>query len=73
MAAFHAILVLLNPRRIAIGEGYHGRHGVIKMVSRMTGLETLPPDCDASELQPGDIIHVETPLNPTVEAINLRN
>ncbi|KAL6700991.1 hypothetical protein J3F84DRAFT_359844 [Trichoderma pleuroticola] len=26
LAAFHAILVLLNPRRIAIGEGYHGCH-----------------------------------------------
>ncbi|KAL6805481.1 cystathionine gamma-synthase [Trichoderma sp. SZMC 28012] len=73
LAAFHAILVLLNPRRIAIGEGYHGCHGVIKMVSRMTGLETLSLDCDASELQPGDIIHVETPLNPTGEAINLQH
>ncbi|KAF3076968.1 putative trans-sulfuration enzyme [Trichoderma lentiforme] len=73
LAAFHAILVLLNPRRIAIGEGYHGCHGVIKMISRMTGLETLPLDCDASELQPGDIIHVETPLNPTGEAINLQH
>ncbi|KAM6486667.1 cystathionine gamma-synthase [Trichoderma sp. SZMC 28011] len=73
LAAFHAILVLLNPRRIAIGEGYHGCHGVIKMVSRMTGLEALPLDCDASELQPGDIIHVETPLNPTGEAINLQH
>ncbi|KAK0759101.1 hypothetical protein N5P37_008590 [Trichoderma harzianum] len=73
LAAFHAILVLLNPRRIAIGGGYHGCHGVIKMVSRMTGLETLPLDCDASQLQPGDIIHVETPLNPTGEAINLQH
>ncbi|KAJ4863840.1 cys/Met metabolism PLP-dependent enzyme domain-containing protein [Trichoderma breve] len=73
LAAFHAILVLLNPRRFAIGEGYHGCHGIIKMVSRMTGLETLPLDCDASELQPGDIIHVETPLNTTGEAINLQH
>ncbi|OPB37384.1 MetC Cystathionine beta-lyases/cystathionine gamma-synthase [Trichoderma guizhouense] len=73
LAAFHAILILLNPRRIAIGEGYHGCHGVIKIVSRMTSLETLPLDCDASELQPGDIIHVETPLNPTGEAINLQH
>ncbi|PNP42033.1 hypothetical protein TGAMA5MH_06212 [Trichoderma gamsii] len=72
LAAFHAVLVLLNPRRIAIGEGYHGCHGVISMVSRMTGLEKLPLDCDTAELQPGDIIHVETPLNPTGEAINLQ-
>ncbi|UKZ70400.1 uncharacterized protein TrAtP1_011381 [Trichoderma atroviride] len=42
------------------------------MVSRMTGLKNLPLDCDAAELQPGDIIHVETPLNPTREAIDLQ-
>ncbi|EHK41747.1 hypothetical protein TRIATDRAFT_295574 [Trichoderma atroviride IMI 206040] len=72
LAAFHAVLVLLNSRRIAIGEGYHGCNGVISMVSRMTGLKNLPLDCDAAELQPGDIIHVETPLNPTREAIDLQ-
>ncbi|KAM0258785.1 hypothetical protein ACHAQJ_003627 [Trichoderma viride] len=72
LAAFHAVLVLLNPRHIAIGEGYHGCHGVINLVSRMSGLEKLPLDCDAAELQPGDIIHVETPINPTGEAINLQ-
>ncbi|GFP55426.1 uncharacterized trans-sulfuration enzyme YHR112C [Trichoderma asperellum] len=72
LAAFHAILVLLNPQRIAIGEGYRGCHGVINMVSRMAGQEKLPLDCDAAELQPGDVIHVETPLNPTGEAVNLQ-
>lgn len=66
------MLIRLNPKRIAIGEGYHGCHGVIKVVSRLTGLQKLPLDCDASELGPGDIIHVETPLNPTGEARNLQ-
>ncbi|TWU77080.1 hypothetical protein ED733_008075 [Metarhizium rileyi] len=72
LAAFHAMLIRLNPKRIAIGEGYHGCHGVIQVVSRLTGLQKLPLDCDASELGPGDIIHVETPLNPTGEARNLQ-
>ncbi|KAK8925231.1 trans-sulfuration enzyme [Metarhizium anisopliae BRIP 53293] len=72
LAAFHAMLIRLNPKRIAIGEGYHGCHGVIKVVSRLTGLQKLPLDCDPSELGPGDIIHVETPLNPTGEARNLQ-
>ncbi|VUC33098.1 unnamed protein product, partial [Clonostachys rosea] len=30
LSAFHAMLVHLNPRRIAIGDGYHGCHGVIR-------------------------------------------
>ncbi|KAF4504946.1 hypothetical protein G6O67_006951 [Ophiocordyceps sinensis] len=71
LAAFHAMLVRINPRRIAIGEGYHGCHGVIRILSRLTGLEQLPLDCDASDLGPGDVVHVETPLNPVGEARNL--
>lgn len=72
LAAFHAMLVRLNPKRIAIGEGYHGCHGVIQVLSRLTGLQKLPLDCDPAELGPGDVIHVETPLNPTGEARNLQ-
>ncbi|KAG5974346.1 hypothetical protein E4U55_008224, partial [Claviceps digitariae] len=72
LAAFYAMLVRLNPKRIAIGEGYHGCHGVIEMLSRLTGLQKLPLDCDPAELGPGDVVHVETPLNPTGEARNLQ-
>jgi cystathionine beta-lyase/cystathionine gamma-synthase len=67
------MLVHLNPRRIAIGDGYHGCHGVIRVLSRLTGLQQLPLDCDPSELGPGDVVHVETPLNPTGEARNLQH
>jgi cystathionine gamma-synthase len=66
------MLVRVNPRRVAIGDGYHGCHGVIKVFSRLTGLQKLPLECDPSELGSGDIIHVETPLNPTGEARNLQ-
>jgi cystathionine beta-lyase/cystathionine gamma-synthase len=71
LSAFHALLVHLNPKRIAIGDGYHGCHGVIKIMSRLTGLQQLELDSDLSQLGPGDVIHVETPLNPTGEARNL--
>lgn len=66
------MLVRINPKSIAIGDGYHGCHGIIDIQHRLTGLRKLPLDCDASELQPGDIIHVETPLNPTGEARDLQ-
>ncbi|KAG6010625.1 hypothetical protein E4U21_005123 [Claviceps maximensis] len=72
LAAFYAMLVRLNPKRIAIGEGYHGCHGVIQVLSRLTGLQKLPLDCDPAELGPGDVVHVETPLNPTGEARNIQ-
>ncbi|KAH6898482.1 Cys/Met metabolism PLP-dependent enzyme-domain-containing protein [Thelonectria olida] len=71
LSAFHAMLVHLNPKRIAIGDGYHGCHGVIKVLSRLNGLKQLPLDCAVEDLQPGDVIHVETPLNPTGEARDL--
>ncbi|KAL7927913.1 PLP-dependent transferase, partial [Trichoderma austrokoningii] len=72
MASFHAMMTLLNPKKVAIGDGYHGCHGVLNIFGRLTGLKKLPLDCDLSELGPGDVIHVETPLNPTGEARDLK-
>lgn len=46
---------------------------MLKIHTRLTGLTILPLDCDASELQPGDVVHLETPLNPTGEALNIRH
>lgn len=73
LSAFHALLVFLNPRRIAMTGGYHGCHGVVALVAKLTGLEKLALDdpSDLARLQPGDVIHVETPLNPTGEARDL--
>lgn len=72
LSAFHALLVYLNPKRISIGECYHGCHGVISIHSKLTGLQKLPLDCAAEDLQAGDIVHVETPLNPYGTVSNLK-
>jgi cystathionine beta-lyase len=66
------MLVFLNPKRIAIRDGYHGCHGVIGVHEKLTGLKKLDIDCPAEDLQAGDIIHIETPLNPTGSAYNLK-
>lgn len=71
LSAFHALLVLLNPKNISIGLGYHGCHGVLSIHKRLTGVKQLSLDCDPEELQPGDIVHIETPLNPTGYAYNI--
>lgn len=75
MASFHAMIVFLNPRRVAIGHGYHGCHGVLDIMKKLNGLEKLEleSDDDLAKLQPGDVIHVETPLNPTGEARDLEH
>ena len=62
---------MLNPKRISIGEGYHGCHGVIEIFQRLTGLQKLPLDCPAEQLEAGDVVHLETPVNPTGTAFNI--
>lgn len=73
LAALHALYAHLLPGRIAITAGYHGSHAVLAMHTRLRGgaLEILPLDCPASALGPGDVVHVETPRNPTGEAIDI--
>lgn len=65
------MLVLLNPRRVSIGAGYHGCHGVVEMFSRLTGLKELSLGCPAEELQTGDLILLETPVNPHGTAFDI--
>lgn len=70
LAAFHAIMVLLVPQRVFLGDGYHGVHGNIDLMTKLTGVKKLGLD-QLDQLQSGDVIHIETPLNPTGEARNL--
>ncbi|KAL4869771.1 hypothetical protein BDV12DRAFT_167193 [Aspergillus spectabilis] len=72
LAALHAALVLLNPKRVSVGEGYHGSHEVIAVLSRLSGLEKLPLDCPAQSLEEGDVIVLETPVNPLGTAFSIK-
>lgn len=77
LSAFHALLTYLNPTRVAIGAGYHGCHGVldlhlkVKTGSKKIKLHATDADWDAEGLGRGDLVHVETPLNPTGEAYDI--
>jgi cystathionine beta-lyase/cystathionine gamma-synthase len=64
------MLILVNPKKIFITDGYHGVHGIIDIMHKLNGLQKLSLD-DIDQAGPGDMIHVETPLNPTGEARNL--
>ncbi|CAN9129895.1 unnamed protein product [Alternaria alternata] len=76
LSAFHALLVNLVPRVIAISGGYHGCHGVIDLHKKMHGVKTVDLHADdatwdAAGLGKGDLVHLETPLNPTGEAFSI--
>ncbi|KAL2869311.1 putative transsulfuration enzyme family protein [Aspergillus lucknowensis] len=72
LAALNAALILLNPRRVSVGDGYHGSHEVIAVISRLSGLQKLPLDCPVENLQEGDVIVLETPVNPLGTAFNIK-
>ena len=65
----------LNPRVVAIGAGYHGCHGVLHIYQKLTHCAIVDlfdeSTWDAAGLGKGDVVHLETPLNPTGEAYNI--
>jgi len=70
LSAFQAILFNFAPKRLFIGDGYHGVHGVATIFERF-GLQVYPLE-KASELaQDGDLVHLETPVNPTGLAFDI--
>ena len=77
LSAFHALLVNLVPKVIAIAGGYHGCHGVIGLHKKMHGVKTVDLHADDAAwdqagLGKGDLVHLETPLNPTGEAFEIK-
>lgn len=76
LSAFHGLLVNVVPKVVAISGGYHGCHGVLDLHKRMHGLRTVDLHADEkawdeSGIAKGDLVHLETPLNPTGEALSI--
>lgn len=77
LSAYHALLVNVVPKVIAISGGYHGCHGVISLHKKMYGVKIVDLHADdaawdAAGLGRGDLVHLETPLNPTGEAYDIQ-
>ncbi|GAQ03957.1 uncharacterized trans-sulfuration enzyme YHR112C [Aspergillus lentulus] len=72
VSAFTALLILLNPKRLCMSPGYSGCESASGIISRLSSMRRLPLDCDISELQEGDLLHLETPLNPTGEVLEIK-
>jgi cystathionine gamma-synthase len=76
LAAFFAMITYLKPKTIAISDGYHGCHGALDILATLYPIKKIPlpttkAEWEAAELGPGDVVHIETPLNPTGEAKDL--
>lgn len=63
LSAFFAAIMFFNPKTVAIGDGYHGCHGILHLLERNYGVKVVNLD-QLDQLSKGDLIHVETPENP---------
>ncbi|GJJ07204.1 hypothetical protein Clacol_001404 [Clathrus columnatus] len=71
LSAIYAALVHLKPKRIAIGEGYHGTLNTIGVYQQSREIPVNVIGLE-EEYQEGDVIWLETPLNPTGEAKDIQ-
>ncbi|KAJ5461823.1 uncharacterized protein N7458_003375 [Penicillium daleae] len=70
LAAVNAYLLFLKPKRVAIGSGYYGSRQVVELYQQLTGFQVIGLD-DLDALREGDVVHLETPVNPTGEASSI--
>ncbi|KAI0347397.1 cystathionine gamma-synthase [Trametopsis cervina] len=71
LAAAYAALVYTKPKRVAIRGGYHGSHASLDVYKLCRDGDIDVIDID-DELKEGDILWLETPLNPTGESRNIK-
>lgn len=73
LSAIFAALTHYNPKRLAIGLGYHGTHHIANIFTRLSGLHqlTLVRE-DLDKLQQGDVLYIETPVNPDGEVFDIQ-
>lgn len=78
LSAGYALLALLCPKRLYLERaekgGYHGSIGVAELFKRSSGMNIYTLDLLDSEgyvLEKGDLIWLESPLNPTGEATDI--
>lgn len=72
LSAFHAAMVHYNPKNVFIGEAYHGCRAILKILARNYNVKVHPLDADPALLQKGDVVHLESPLNPYGTAFDIR-
>lgn len=65
LGAFNGLITYVNPKTMAFGQIYHGVHGIADIWTRNFGLKQIGIDDNFDGvLQKGDLVHLETPVNP---------
>lgn len=65
LGAFLAAMTYFNPKKLFIGKSYHGCHGIANILARNYGLQRFSlSEEDLEKLDIGDVLHLETPVNP---------
>ncbi|GEQ68198.1 hypothetical protein JCM33374_g1865 [Metschnikowia sp. JCM 33374] len=73
LSAFYALMTHVNPKQLFIGQAYHGCHGIADIWTRNQGLKQLSlSEADLELIQPGDLLHIETPINPISLCADIR-
>lgn len=71
LSAFHAAMIYYNPKNVFVGQAYHGCMQILSILTRNYGVKVHPLDSDPEILQPGDVIHLESPINPYGTALDI--
>ena len=63
-SAFFAAMIHLNPKRIFMGQSYHGCRAIAHILTRNFDVKQHTLDEIEEFAQEGDVVHLETPVNP---------
>ncbi|KAG0666212.1 hypothetical protein C6P44_003675 [Monosporozyma unispora] len=73
VSSFYAAMVHFNPKRLFIGESYHGVHAIADIMTRNYGLKQYSLNDIESYAEEGDLVHIESPVNPYGVSINIQD
>lgn len=73
VSSFFALMTHVNPKKLFIGEAYHGCHAIADIWTRNHGLKQLSlSDEDMESIEAGDLVHIETPINPSSLCLDIQ-
>lgn len=72
VSSFYAAMVHFNPKRLFIGDSYHGVHAIADIMTRNYGLEQHSLDDIEKFAQEDDLVHIESPVNPYGVSVNIQ-
>lgn len=71
LGGFLGAMVHFNPKRVFMDQCYHGCQGIVGILQRNHGVQRYGLADIEKHAQKGDIVHVETPINPFGTCLDL--